>query len=234
MMFLTLVTAFAVTSVSATSVRFPNLIAKAELSAGAALSASNNFGSSIPPWQEGYSPAWYMGDNPDNAPELPWLKDRTLCTVLNKVPDSIHCPTFPLALAVRAKLAAPKRRSPVPQDPTVPSPATPSQPPPPPPPPGVYNPVFTNLDGAIEADDYMTFGLVDTIDDCLKMCDTVIGCGFVNTYHDVNGKDGSPLLTCSLYRSCHGPDQAINKGGQSQPDGSINFIRSSDGYCKQS
>ncbi|KAF9257838.1 hypothetical protein L218DRAFT_834620, partial [Marasmius fiardii PR-910] len=161
----------------AVSVRFPNLKPKAE---GSAVDTLSGIGSSPPPWQGG-KPTWYLGDNPDNAPDLPWLKDRTLCTAINKIPDSVHCPSFPLSLAVRALLASPKARSPTPaSDPSEPAPATPSQNPPPPPPAGIYNPVFTNLDGAIEADDYLTFGLVDTVDDCQKMCDSVQGCGFFN------------------------------------------------------
>lgn len=96
-----------------------------------------------------------------------------------------------------------------------------------------YYQSFSNLTGATQAGDYMTYGLVETVDDCKAMCNSVNGCAFVNTYHDVNGKNGSPLLTCSLFTQCHSSSDAINRGGQSQPDGSIDFITSSDGYCKQ-
>ena len=84
--------------------------------------------------------------------------------------------------------------------------------------------------------------------DCFAMCNSVAGCGFVNSkslnnlinlhllrivaYHDVNGKGGSPDLTCSLFSSCHGVEDADNRGGQSQPDGSVDFIIDSDGFCK--
>ena len=54
----------------------------------------------------------------------------------------------------------------------------------------------------------------------------------ISAYNDVNGKDGSTQLTCSLYAGCHTVAEATNVGGQTQPDGSINFIRNSDGYCK--
>ncbi|KAK1217330.1 hypothetical protein PQX77_020011 [Marasmius sp. AFHP31] len=102
------------------------------------------------------------------------------------------------------------------------------------PPPGDgWKQIFSDYDGATQADDYLTYGLVDTVDDCKAMCSNVEGCTFFNTYHDVNGKDGSPLLTCSLFKSCHGKDQATNKGGQTQSDGSINRIEDSAGYCKQ-
>ncbi|KAK0482716.1 hypothetical protein IW261DRAFT_1050807 [Armillaria novae-zelandiae] len=96
-----------------------------------------------------------------------------------------------------------------------------------------YHQTFSNLTGATQAGDYMTFGLVETVEACKAMCDNVNGCAFVNAYHDVNGKDGSPLLSCSLFTQCHSSSDAINRGGQSQPDGSIDFITNSDGYCKQ-
>ncbi|KAG5335816.1 hypothetical protein C0989_000245 [Termitomyces sp. Mn162] len=51
-----------------------------------------------------------------------------------------------------------------------------------------YTQTFSGLTGAIEADDYLTYGLVDTVAECKAMCNSVSGCVFVNTYHDVNGK----------------------------------------------
>ncbi|KAF9257235.1 hypothetical protein L218DRAFT_848002, partial [Marasmius fiardii PR-910] len=102
-----------------------------------------------------------------------------------------------------------------------------------PPPPGDgWDVTFQDYNGAIQADGYLTFGLVDTVNGCKAMCDNVDSCIFVNIYHDVNGKDGSPLLTCSLYSQCWGKETATNMGGQSQPDGSINYISDSAGYCK--
>ncbi|GLB35171.1 putative fruit-body specific protein a [Lyophyllum shimeji] len=104
---------------------------------------------------------------------------------------------------------------------------------PPKPPADGYTQTFANLTGATQASDYLTFGLVDTIAGCKTMCNSVNGCKFVNTYHDVNGKDGSTQLTCSLFSNCHNSSDATNTGGQTQPDGSIDFIRNSDGWCKQ-
>ncbi|PFH49319.1 hypothetical protein AMATHDRAFT_48822 [Amanita thiersii Skay4041] len=104
--------------------------------------------------------------------------------------------------------------------------------PPPPPDNDGYHQTFHNLTGATQADDYMTYGLVETIADCKNMCNSVNGCQFANSYHDVNGKDGSPLLTCALFRACHTADDADNRGGQTQPDGSVDFITDSDGWCK--
>ncbi|KAF8064154.1 hypothetical protein FPV67DRAFT_204207 [Lyophyllum atratum] len=109
----------------------------------------------------------------------------------------------------------------------------PVKPPPTPPPTDGYTQTFANLTGATQADGYMTYGLVDTVAQCKAMCNSVSGCKFVNSYHDVNGKGGSTQLTCSLFTVCYDATTAINTGGQSQPDGSIDFITNSDGYCKQ-
>ncbi|TFK37656.1 hypothetical protein BDQ12DRAFT_607294 [Crucibulum laeve] len=110
----------------------------------------------------------------------------------------------------------------------------PVPPPPTPPPSDGYHQTFSNLTGATQAGDYLTFGLVDTVADCKAMCNSVAGCNFVNSYHDVNGKDGSTQLTCSLFSACHTSSDADNLGGQTQPDGSIDFITNSDGFCKDS
>jgi len=101
-----------------------------------------------------------------------------------------------------------------------------------PPPDSGYHQTFNNLTGATEASDYLTYGLVDTVAACEAMCNSVTGCGFVNTYYDVNGKNGSPLLTCALFKICHGAADAINYGGQTQPDGSVDYIKDSNGWCK--
>ncbi|KIK68540.1 hypothetical protein GYMLUDRAFT_154451, partial [Collybiopsis luxurians FD-317 M1] len=101
----------------------------------------------------------------------------------------------------------------------------------PPAPKSPWVPTFSNLTGATQASDYLTFGLVDTIEDCQTMCLGVQGCAFINTYHDNNGKNGSPLLTCSLFSQCHDASDADNFGGQTQPDGSVDFITDSDGFC---
>ncbi|PPQ90270.1 hypothetical protein CVT25_013095 [Psilocybe cyanescens] len=110
----------------------------------------------------------------------------------------------------------------------------PHKPPPPPPPPANdgYTQTFSNITGATQADDFQTFGLVDTVAQCKAMCNSVAGCNFVNSYHDVNGKGGSTQLTCSLFTKCHDASTADNRGGQSQPNGSVDFIINSDGWCK--
>ncbi|KAJ7924563.1 hypothetical protein B0H13DRAFT_2229946 [Mycena leptocephala] len=112
-------------------------------------------------------------------------------------------------------------------------PKPPHKPPHHPPPPPEYTKTFSNLTCASQDDSYQTYGLVDTVADCEAMCDSVSGCTFFNTYHDVNGKDGSTQLTCSLFKKCLTADSADNCGGQSQPDGSVDYITNSDGYCKK-
>ncbi|KAF9055012.1 hypothetical protein BDZ89DRAFT_2672 [Hymenopellis radicata] len=89
----------------------------------------------------------------------------------------------------------------------------------------------TNYKCAVQADDYLTYGLVDTIKDCDTMCKGVKGCGFYNTYHDNNAKDGSTKLTCALFKYCHGSKDADNCGGQTQKNGSQNYITESQGFC---
>ncbi|TFK25777.1 hypothetical protein FA15DRAFT_668113 [Coprinopsis marcescibilis] len=108
----------------------------------------------------------------------------------------------------------------------------PTPPPPNPTPNDGYTQTFSNHTGATQGGNYLTFGLVDTPADCKAMCNSVQGCAFANSYRDVNGKDGSLLLTCSLFSGCHGIETATNTGGQTQPDGTINFITNSDGWCK--
>jgi hypothetical protein len=46
-------------------------------------------------------------------------------------------------------------------------------------------------------------------------------------------QDGSPLLTCSLFTECLTTSTADNCGGQTQADGSVDFIINSDGFCKK-
>ncbi|ESK82577.1 fruit-body specific protein a [Moniliophthora roreri MCA 2997] len=173
---------------------------------GGILTKNNHYGAPIPPWKEGCYPGWYYGNNHGKTGGyIPWLKDGLVCKLLDLLPFCIKCPK--------------------------PQPPPPSYPPPPPH--DGYTEVFSGYDGAIQADDYLTFGLVDTVADCKAMCDDVEGCTFFNTYYDINGKDDSPLLTCALFKYCHTKEDAINKGGQNQiGDGRLNYIKDSAGYCK--
>ncbi|PWN93078.1 hypothetical protein FA10DRAFT_282748 [Acaromyces ingoldii] len=92
-------------------------------------------------------------------------------------------------------------------------------------------------------DNYLTYGLTDTIEECLELCDQVNGCVFVNTYHDqydgsyddlpesAQKKYDPSKLTCALFKACEDPDKANdNWGGQNDP----NYITESNGYCKSS
>ncbi|KAK8844718.1 hypothetical protein IAR55_006568 [Kwoniella newhampshirensis] len=81
---------------------------------------------------------------------------------------------------------------------------------------------------------YMTYTLATSVDDCLRACDQIEGCTFVNTYYDVNEeenylpKHADGVLTCSMYSSCVGTEKNDNFGGQDDP----NTIVNSNGYCK--
>ena len=55
----------------------------------------------------------------------------------------------------------------------------------------------------------------------------------LSAYHDVNGKNGSPKLTCALFTKCHTESDATNFGGQKQLNGKLNCITDSDGWCKK-
>ncbi|KAH7878831.1 hypothetical protein F5879DRAFT_695003 [Lentinula edodes] len=182
------------------------------------LSALNNHGAPIPPKSFGSRPGWYLGDDPASADGLPWLRDMDLCASLAQSANAIKCPPIKKSatktLPKRSVSAAPTTTAATTQSTSTPS----------------YYTIFSGLDGAIEGSGYLTYGLVDTISDCESMCNRVTGCIFINTYHDVNGKNGSPELTCSLYSELHTSAEAINKGGQTQPDGSIDYVTDSDGY----
>ncbi|THU99832.1 hypothetical protein K435DRAFT_658281, partial [Dendrothele bispora CBS 962.96] len=90
---------------------------------------------------------------------------------------------------------------------------------------------FGGLGVAVEAGDYLTYGLADTIDDCKLMCTYIEGCIFFNTYRDVFGQNG-PLLTCALFSGIHGPESCANKGGLVQLDGHFNAIADSAGFYR--
>jgi len=188
----------------------------------AALAASNNYGAPVPPSSAGSNAGWYYGDSPGSADTLPWLKDSDLCSALADSPDSLQCPDYGYPKPTPTPTNKPSGTA----TPTSTQPGAPS-------PTGTYYEVFYNLTAAVQASDYMTYGLVDTVPDCENMCNTVVGCNFINTYHDVNGKNGSPLLTCALFSEFHTAAQADNAGGQTQPDGSIDFITDSAGYDKE-
>ncbi|WVQ94210.1 hypothetical protein IAU59_001288 [Kwoniella sp. CBS 9459] len=81
---------------------------------------------------------------------------------------------------------------------------------------------------------YMTYTLSTSVDDCLRACDQIEGCVFVNTYYDVNEeenylpKHADGVLTCAMFSTCVSTDKNDNWGGQDDP----NTIVNSNGYCK--
>ncbi|THV04986.1 hypothetical protein K435DRAFT_150244 [Dendrothele bispora CBS 962.96] len=198
------------------------LVTRADANLEPHLISSNYYGAPIPPWKKGYHPGWYYGNSYDVAKHygfgfvFPYLKDVIICKLYDLLPSVFHCPGYQYP----------------PFHPKPPPPKYPYGVPPPPKGGDSWVQVFYGLDGAIEGDDYLTYGLVDTVDDCKLMCTYVDRCSFINTYHDVYGKNGSPLLTCALFSGVHGSEDAINKGGQTQPGGSINFITDGAGYYR--
>ncbi|KAK0190809.1 hypothetical protein F5146DRAFT_1045854 [Armillaria mellea] len=166
------------------------------------LNKGNHYGAPIPPWEPGCAPGWYYGDHPDY-----------LVISLIWLKDTAVCSLLDLLGLGIICPKPPFHQSPPSDD-------------------DGYKQVFYNYNGAVQADDYLTYGLVDTVEECMDMCDSVDGCNFINPYYDVNGKNGSPLMTCSLFTQCHGIEDADNYGGQTQPDGSVDYIAESAGYCR--
>ncbi|THU99815.1 hypothetical protein K435DRAFT_568257, partial [Dendrothele bispora CBS 962.96] len=180
----------------------------------------NFYGAPIPPWERGYHPGWYYGDHFDVAKRFgfgflfPYLKDHIVCNLFDFIPSIFHCPRFKY-------------------QPFHPKPLPPHFPhgiPAPPPHGDGWVQTFGGLGVAVQAGNYLTYGLVDTIDDCKVVCSYVEGCVFFNAYHDVFGHDGSPLLTCALFSGIHGPEACVNKGGLGELDGNSNVITDSVGY----
>ncbi|WWD22728.1 hypothetical protein CI109_107221 [Kwoniella shandongensis] len=83
---------------------------------------------------------------------------------------------------------------------------------------------------------YMTYTLATSVDDCLRACDQIEGCVFVNSYFDRNDEEAylpkhTPgLITCAMFSTCVGTEKNDNFGGQDDP----NTIENSTGYCKSS
>ncbi|KAK0196408.1 hypothetical protein F5146DRAFT_1217502 [Armillaria mellea] len=177
--------------------------AEALVALSSQFSQSTSFNAPIAPWNQNGTPGWYYGDSPDNVPDA--FSD------LPWLMDSYVCWLLSL---LDTGFACPTPQSLPPST-------------------DGYSQLFSNYTGATQSPDYMTYGLVDTVTACKDMCNSVTGCVFVNSYHDVNGKNGSPLLSCSLFTRCHTLVDAVNRGGQTQADGSIDFITNSDGYCAQ-
>ncbi|KAJ7206648.1 hypothetical protein GGX14DRAFT_551510 [Mycena pura] len=239
MRFSTLLAAVAVAAVGSSAATVSSDAVTQALS----LTVDNHYGSPIPPWESGHKPGWYYGKQtpPDDVCYL----DVPFCEVLERYPNCLHCPKPPPPPPY--KPPPPHKQPPPPPPPHKPPPPPPpphkpppppppphKPPPPPPPPPPEYTPTYTNLTCASQDGSFQTFGLVDTVADCQAMCDSVSGCIFVNTYHDNNdaGKGNSTLLTCSLFSKCLDASSADNCGGQGQPDGGVDFITDSSGWCK--
>ncbi|KJA19552.1 carbohydrate-binding module family 1 protein [Hypholoma sublateritium FD-334 SS-4] len=202
----------------------------------------NFYNAPTPPWVVGATPGWYYGPNPQKYPDL-WCLHEFMCRLLWYYPNALHCPTplpYPppppvtttdtvtstkTTTTTATTTVTDTSTTTATKTTTTTITAAPT-------PIDGYIETFDNITAAVQADDFLTFGLVETVADCMAMCDSVPGCTFVNSFHDVNGKGGSTDLTCSLFSFCHTTADADNAGGQSQPDGSIDFIINSDGWCK--
>ncbi|KAF8178826.1 hypothetical protein K438DRAFT_1843734 [Mycena galopus ATCC 62051] len=96
-----------------------------------------------------------------------------------------------------------------------------------------FTTAFENLTASIQGDDFLTFTLVDTVEECVDFCACVSGgCQFANLYFD-NAKN-TTMLTCAAYTGCHNATDATNTGGQTLPGGGVSTVTNSSGYCLQS
>lgn len=137
---------------------------------------AHHFGAPSPPWKHGSKPGWYYSSNNDHHPDvfclspvlsscLPFTTDhlmtaQPICKFLEAHNYGIRCPTG----------HPPKGPPPTGPPPSGPPPSGP--PPTGPPPPVIYEgylQTFQNLTGATQAGDYLTFGLVDTVDSTLQL-----------------------------------------------------------------
>ncbi|KAJ7721286.1 hypothetical protein B0H16DRAFT_1699686 [Mycena metata] len=88
---------------------------------------------------------------------------------------------------------------------------------------------FQNLNASIHGDDFLTFTLTDTAEECIDFCACIPGCAFANPNFD-NGKN-TTMLTCAVYSGCHTAADATNTGGQTLPNGTLTTIANSSGFC---
>ncbi|KAF7374022.1 Fruit-body specific protein a [Mycena sanguinolenta] len=90
---------------------------------------------------------------------------------------------------------------------------------------------FQNLNASIQGDDFLTFTLTETVEECLDFCACLPGgqCGFANPNFD-NAKN-TTMLTCAVYAGCHTAADATNTGGQSLPGGGVSTVTNSSGFC---
>ena len=70
---------------------------------------------------------------------------------------------------------------------------------------------------------YMTYTLANTVDECLKACDGIEGCVFVNTYYDTNDeenylpKHAPGVLTCAMFPSVSAPTRTTTSVDRTTP-----------------
>lgn len=149
------------------------------------LSVNTHYGAPLPPWAAGHEPGWYLGSQCSLYPDL-------LC--LEGVRSNVSASWLHSLTRFMLKVVCEILSLLLPSDWL----HCPSQPSPYPSPTGDgYTHVFSNLTGATEAGDYLTYGLVDTVAgmlyvypafliefmglDCKAMCNSIKGCAFVNS-----------------------------------------------------
>ncbi|KAJ7100686.1 hypothetical protein B0H15DRAFT_927357 [Mycena belliarum] len=188
----------------------------------------NHYGAPIPPWQPNSVPGWYFG-RPQYAPSglvclvggVGHLLFRLLCDILELLLGCGFCPN-------KAPPIPPPPPPPV--GPTTPTPTPPETP-------DGYTNQYANKTCASETwpiENYLTFGIVESIQGCADMCDKVVKCIFFNSYHDVNagaGKAYTTKLTCALFAVVVPAANATNCGNQQQQGHPVGVTQITDSYA---
>ncbi|TFK60273.1 hypothetical protein BDN72DRAFT_850675 [Pluteus cervinus] len=88
-------------------------------------------------------------------------------------------------------------------------------------------------DAAIEGAGFLTFELVDSLQECFDFCDGIDGCVFVNAFDEFNDPNSpQPAHKCSAYSQVHGAEDKTNFGGQLlDPALGLTFIQDSVGFA---
>ncbi|KAJ7122245.1 hypothetical protein C8R44DRAFT_876550 [Mycena epipterygia] len=106
--------------------------------------------------------------------------------------------------------------------------------------PAGYKFQFTNLTCATDVgpfEPYLTFIIVEDMNECADKCNSVSKCIFANSFYDVNagdGKNNTEKLTCSLFSKVLNAATATNCGDQQQqdPPNGKTYITDSYGFSK--
>ena len=144
-------------------------------------------------------PTWDNGDL--NFCSFSWAKNFTCCKKSTPTPPPSTTPTSPSSPCLSGYTTAFKDYT-----------TTPTT--------GYYAGKAGTGAATIDNENYLTYGLVDSVQDCIAICNSINNCNFINVYQELESdvKDSySPgKLTCAAFKACSGTEKATNYGGQSE------------------